>query len=115
MAQNILELIEERFGLSVETREDPEISSIGTSADILLRRDGRRIAFVVINLGEDAVFIRPERTASSSSGIRLAPNGGNVSMVFDEDFTLPAQQWSIVSEGASTAIYSIEVLIGGNP
>ena len=113
MAENIIELIEERFSFPVEVRENAEISSIGTTDEIFLKRDGRRIAFVLINLGSNAVYIRPEKAASSTLGIRLAPTGGNISEVWEEDFILPSLQWHIISDGANNAIYSLEILIGG--
>ena len=100
--------VEKRFGASVDFRDDPIISTIGTTDDIFLNSYPDRLAFTVVNLSASAVFIRPGLAASATTGIRLGPNGGSAVFSVDTDMILTTLEWHIIGAATSLAFYTTE-------
>ena len=109
--QSVYDLIRERLGgVGIVERENPEISTIGTTAAMVLRADSARVAFVLINLSANVLFLRPSRAAATTAGIRLNSNGGMISLVWVDDLSLVAREWSIVADaGAGNQFYVLEL------
>lgn len=113
MVQTVVDLIEQEFGFPVETRENPVLSTIGLTNDIFLRHDPRRVAFVIVNLSSNDLFIRPNGPATSALGIQVVSNGGSAIFNWKEDFTVPSLEWNCIGSAVGTTFYVLEVLIGG--
>jgi len=110
MSKTVVDLIEDELGVAVGTNENPEITQSTTSVLTLFRQNPNRVAAVVVNLSSNVMFISPSGDASTSKGIRLGPNGGSVSLTWRDDFTLPAKEWTIVSDTGTNNLFSLEVL-----
>lgn len=110
MAKNVVDLIEDELGVNVGINENPELTQIGTSAAILFRQNPNRVAAVVVNLSNNVLFVSPGGGVSTSKGIRLGANGGSMSLSWRDDFTLPAKEWTIISDVGTNNLYSLEVL-----
>jgi len=99
-------------GLRVSDRENPESTTFSTSEALMLRASAARLAFVVVNLSANVMFIRPTRVPTTSAGIRLAPNGGSAVVGWKEDFSLPAREWRMIADaGLTNAYYVLEVVL----
>lgn len=96
--------------LKVKTRpvENRLTASVGTSAVEILGNDPNRLAFTVINLSANILYICPGRDPSSSKGIVLAPNGGSASATWSEDFHTVGVSWFALASGAASAVYTLE-------
>ena len=108
-------LLMERFKVKTRAVENPQgITSLGTTATILLANNPNRLAWVLVNLSANIIYIgftnEVSATAGSERGIRLNANGGLASMVWDEDFQPTG--WAIwgIASGLTSQIYSYEVV-----
>jgi len=109
--KNLADLLLERFGVRTRAVENPKTTSVGTTAVEILSNNPRRLGAVIINLSTNTVYLGLSQDVSSSKGILLTPNGGSFALVWDEDFQMTAWAWWAVSSGASSSIYTIEVVV----
>jgi hypothetical protein len=99
--------LERRFGGML--REVPADVTVGTSSAEAVGRDPERVFLLVVNLSANDVFIRPNGPASSTSGIRLEPNGGGFTVNSDQDGTLPMAEWHAIATAAGSAVFTLAV------
>lgn len=99
------DLIKARFGTNTRPRDNPENASIGVTPLLILRQNPDRLAFSVVNLSTNAVFIGPFQDVSSTKGYRLVISGGSISFLGDEDFHVVGYDWFAVAAGAASQIF----------
>jgi len=101
-----------RAKFHVKTREliNPVVAAVGVAAIPVARNNPDRLAFVMINLSANIVYISPLPGVLATAGIRLDPNGGLISMVWDEDFELVSHEWYGIATAAASAIFVSEVI-----
>lgn len=102
-------LIFQKFGVRTRVVENPVVSSIGITAEVVLKNNPDRLGFVIINLSENAVYIGIDKEVATTKGIYLAPNGGTLSVFYGEDFELVGYEFWGVASGAGSVIYVLEV------
>lgn len=112
MIQSVHDLIAERFGVSVETREFPDALDADTTSKVLARRNARRVGLIVINLSANTVVVAPFPGVTTTRGIQVAASGGSLILSALEDFDLPAREWHVVASVDNSSIYVAEVVIG---
>lgn len=86
------------------------VATVGVAAATLVGNNPDRLALLVIGLGANNVFLGLQQNVSASRGIQLAPNGGSVAMIVDEDFTLPTRELFAIAPGGNTAVYVLELV-----
>lgn len=69
--------------------------------------DPERVLLVFVNLSLNVVFLAPSIQVSTSRGIRLAPNGGFLSMNAREDGILQTLQWFAVTDVGSATVFRV--------
>jgi hypothetical protein len=104
------ELLTKQFGISTRAIENPLVSSVGTSAVKILDNNADRLAWVIINLSSNTLYLSLKSDVSSSKAIVVSPNGGFASMVWDEDFQMTGWEIWGVASGLNSAIYVLEVV-----
>lgn len=107
----LADLLMERFKVRTRAVENPQaVTSLGTTAQVILANNPNRLGWVIVNLSTNIVYLGLTNAVSATRGIRLNANGGLASMVWDEDFQMTG--WGIwgVASGAASAIYSLEVV-----
>ena len=104
------ELLLKRFEVSTRVVPNPLIATIGTTAALVLPNNPNRLAWVITNLSINLMYISFYIDVASTKGILLDKNGGSVSAVWSEDFEAVAWEIYIVAAGASSAVYSYEVV-----
>lgn len=102
--------IAKQIGIDTEPRINPDTASVGLSVVRILPNNPNRFAFVIINLGTFAVYIRPDFQVSATAGIRLAPQGGSFSASWLEDFHLVGWSWYAIADAAAQDIFVLEVV-----
>lgn len=116
MATRTLEdLVRQELGVVTFTRDNPEISSAGLTAAVVLRQNPNRVAFTIVNLSTVNMFIRPLADPSASAGILIAPNGGSVLLDWKEDFDLVGYEWRIVAAAAASPLFALEWILLREP
>lgn len=107
---NLADLIERAFGTRTEHRVNRQGTTVGVAAGIILRSDPRRLAATIVNLSAVAIYVAPGREVSATKGIRLAPSGGSLILVWDEEFELLGWEWWALADAAASAVFTSEVL-----
>ena len=105
------DLIDKKFEVRTRPVEDEGgVPSLGTTAQEVLPNNPNRLAWILVNLSENTVYLALKSDVSSSSGIRLDANGGSAGMVWDEDFDVTG--WAIygVAADVNSAIFAYEVV-----
>lgn len=105
------DLIAKQFGVQTMININPLTASIGTTAAQLLSNNPNRLAFTIINLSSNNMYIAFDPTVSAAKGIFLTPNGGSATLTMMEDFESTCWEVWGVAGAAASAVYVIEVLI----
>jgi hypothetical protein len=107
--KQLSELVYEKFGIRTRAKVNPVTASLGITAALALKSNPNRLAWLLINLSANVVYIGFSRDVSSTKGIRLNANGGQASMIWDEDFDITGWEIYGVAAGANSAIFCYEV------
>ncbi len=112
---NVQDLLEKQFGVKSTYNVNPETATIAASPvkTKFLSYNPRRISFVMINLSAVIILVAPDvnvAIAPKKRGIYLVPNGGTLSMVWTEDFEMPAMEWFAIADGAAADVFCLEVI-----
>ncbi len=107
--RNLADLLENLYGVHTTYRENPVTATLGVASGQILPYNPKRVGFIVVNLSPNSVYVAPKNTVSITSGIYLAANGGSLSLVWDRDFELCANDWYGIATGAGSAIYLLEI------
>lgn len=83
--------------------------TIGLTIDIgTLKADPKRSSFAVFNLHATAVlYIKEGKEVSTGNGIPVYPNG-NISLNYNEDGDTVREEWSMISDTATTPVRVFE-------
>lgn len=102
------ELVRERFRAPVSPITNRDLAQAGVAVARLFRQDPDRLGFLVVNLSTADLFIGPFQDVSTTKGIRLGPSGGNISLLWEEDFETVAWEWFAVASAAASDLLAIE-------
>lgn len=86
------------------------LPAVGLTRVQVLGNNPERASIVFVNPSADFITITPSTLIASGSGIRIAPNGGFISMTLENDVPLPAMAWYCVGDAAALSVYIIETL-----
>lgn len=110
MAKTLQQLIDDRFGTPTGPAGRALTVTVATTRTTVLPADQNRLAATLINLGSNPVYITPAGEPSTTLGIRIAPNGGSVAMVWDEDYFLVGREWAAVTDTSTSTVLRLEVM-----
>lgn len=101
-------LLDARFGGPTELVTNPEgVTTAGTTDQIYLRQDPRRVAFTLTNTSANTIYVQPQSPASTVSGI-LITAGGILSVAYPDDLHMAALEWHVYASTPSTfATYAL--------
>lgn len=110
MALSVYDYLDARFGVDVRSRRNPlGLATIAVTATRILPRNPNRYAFLFVNLSAGSIFLLDSPLVSATNGILVAPNGGSVSVSVEEDFSLPAEEWSALAPLGATEFLLISL------
>ena len=104
------ELLESQLGIKTDIRINPLTSQIGREATQLLIPNPNRLAWTLINLGKRAAYVSFTPDVGEGKGIYVAPTGGVLSLLWNEDFSLVCFPVYAVATEDVADIYLVEVL-----
>ena len=113
MSGALSRLVRERFGANVAPEVNRALSTIGITAGRLWPQDPERLAALVVNLSVNTIFVGPFNTVSTTRGIRINPSGGQMMLLWDEDFDLTGYEWFAVADAAASALLTVEWVTTG--
>lgn len=104
------DFVENKWKAKVDSRNDPEIDQANLADAIVLRNNPNRLSMFIQNLSALAIFLRQGGLpATSTTGIRLVPNGGSISYNVDDDGLIPTEEWHVVGAADTLDIFTQEV------
>ena len=111
----LADLLMERFKVKTRAVENPAgITHLGVTAEIVLANNPNRLAFTIINLSANVVYVSltsdVSATVGAEQGIRLDANGGSFTCIWDEDFQMTAWAWWGIATAHPSQIYVLEVV-----
>lgn len=108
----LADLLMERFKVKTRAVVNPlAVTEAEDTAQIILSNNPNRLAFIIVNLGDEVCFVGLESDIEADvKGIRLDANGGSFSCIWDEDFDMTAWAWWIIAASGTPAVYSLEVV-----
>jgi len=104
------ELLIERFKLKTRSLVNPLVAAVGVAAIPIALNHPDRVGLVIVNLSANIIYISPLPNVALLVGIRLDPNGGSVSLAWDEDFELVSHDWYGIATGAASAVFILETI-----
>ena len=102
-----LEYLRGRFKGDLGHRE--EDFTVGTAVIEVAHGDAERVSLTFVNLGATTLYIAPSINVSAAWGMRLAANGGTVSMNVVDDSLLPALNWRAMGSAPAGVLYVLSV------
>jgi len=102
------EVLEAMLGIHTRPVDSPASSTVGTTATKLLRQNANRFSYVITNLGANPMYIGKSENVSSTSGLYIAPYGGQITVQWDKDFSYVTYEVWAISTGVANAYYTIE-------
>lgn len=108
---NVAELIQKRFGMVTRAQANPLVDEVDIAVTKILPNNPNRLAWIILNLSPNNVFIALDTKVASTHGILLTPSGGSATMIYEEDFE--ATCWEVFGTAAVDAsdIFVLEVVI----
>lgn len=108
---NVAELIEKRFGMVTRATRNPLVNELMTATLQLLPNNPNRLGWMAVNLSANNIYLALDHGVSAAHGVLLTPNGGSLSMIYEEDFE--ATCWGVFGMAAAdnSDIFVIEILI----
>jgi hypothetical protein len=100
--------IQAKWGKPTRLIENPLISSVGTSATLILQNNPDRFHWLIINMSANTIYLAFDKDVSSTKGIILGGNGGYASMSADDDGESVCHEVWAVASGANSAVYAVE-------
>jgi len=110
MPKTLNELIDAQLGVRVRPQINPLTSSVGTTPTRIFSNNPNRVAFLVVNISANKVFLLPDNTVTTSRGILLTNNGGGLVANWREDFHLVGYEWWAVADAAGSSILCLELI-----
>lgn len=105
----LADLLLERFKIKTRAVENPrDIVLLGAAPLMILANNPNRLGAVIVNLSANVVYIGLTNEVSATNGIRLNANGGQASLIWDEDFQMTAWAWWGMATAAASRIYVLE-------
>lgn len=86
------------------------LTTVGLTRIQVLNNNPERSSIVFVNPSADFITLTPTTRIASGSGIRLAPNGGFISVSIPDDAPLPAMSWYAVGDAAGLTLYTLETI-----
>ena len=108
MPVSLRDLVEKEFEGKVRAVENPKLTSLGTTAQLVLANNPNRVGFLIVNLSANLLYFSLENDVSSTKSLGIFKQGDGLRSVFKEDGDVTG--WAIwgVASAASSAIYAVE-------
>lgn len=108
MGVNLQDLLTKEYGVRTTLRINPLIDSVGVTVAQILGNNPSRLGWAIFNLSANGLYVLPERNVSATHGMYIAPNGGYMGWVWNEEWQAVCwAQWAIAT-GANSDVLVLE-------
>lgn len=104
------DLLTRQFQVKTRPNVNPLVAAVGVAAIPVANNNPDRVGLTFINLSVNVIYVSPDPNVSAAIGIRLDANGGQLTLVWWEDFELVGHEWYAIAAGANSAFYTLETL-----
>ena len=107
----VAQYITKKWG--IKTRLVPlQVFAVLATPSRIIKNNPRRFGLTILNQGTSAVFLGWDSSVSITNGLFLAPTGGSISLVVDEDAELISyDMWAVsAAAGNNLSIWETESL-----
>lgn len=104
-------LITQRVGVQTFTRYDPVTNTVDVVPQRVATANPNRVALTIVNLSNFNIYIAWDNQVSSTRGILLDAQGGNLTLYWEDDLELVTQEVWGVSPAGAASIFVVETLI----
>lgn len=102
------EFIDREFGVKTRQLTNPLVDEVDTGITQVLGNNPDRLAWVIVNLSANLIFLAFDTEVATTHGIRLAANGGTISTTAKEDMELVSMPvWAIAAADDSDIFVSV--------
>jgi len=109
---SLAELLELRYGVRTTHRINPTNNTVFVAAvQPVLPSNPKRLGFVIVNMGDNPMWIAPRDAVADDYGIELVANGGSMSLRWNVDFEMVTLPYYGISNAGGTVIFVMEVTI----
>ena len=118
MGGTLRDLIRGRLGCETTPEYNRDVATVGVAVVRVARQSPNRVLLRITNChATQLIYTGPFPDVSATKHLaRLAPAGGGLTLVWDEDFDLCGREWYAVADGAATDILVSELLtVAGAP
>lgn len=102
MATAAFEYLRANYGGDVEIKEGSTVTGVANVS--ILGTNAEAVTLNLVNGGAFDIYVWWDNTVSASKGIKLAANGGFLSLNVVDDAVLPTMDWHAVSPGGASSI-----------
>jgi len=103
-------MIEALFGVRTTYAENPLNNQVQVAVTQLLPGNPKRVGVVMVNLSVNTIWVAPNNRVATTLGIRLAANGGSMTLTWDKDFEIISMPWYGMASNINSEIYVIEYI-----
>ena len=100
--------IAKKFDTTTRSVQNPVTDTVLTSVTQILRNNPDRLAFNVVNLGANNIYIGFDREVSATKGIFIQNSGGSMGVIADDDGELTGYEVFAIAIGGSSVIFVLE-------
>jgi len=108
MSVTLHEVLDDLYGIKSTEIENPITNIVGVTPVKILNNNPNRLSCLIVNLSGNALYLAPSPDVSAAKGIFVAPNGGTVQLLWQEDFELVSRNWYAIAAVAGSGIYVLE-------
>jgi len=110
ISMTLQQLLDDQFKVKTRANENPVVAAIGLTEIQVLANNPNRLAWILINLSANTIYLALSRGVGATRGITVTGNGGIASMMWNEDFQMTGYEVFGIATGAASAIYVLEVV-----
>lgn len=89
---------------------EENITTVGVARIQVLPNNPERTSVVFVNVSADFITITPTTQIPVGGGIRIAPNGGFISMTLQDDAPLQSMSWFAAADSPARDLYTVETM-----
>lgn len=104
------ELLEKQWGVKTDMRVNPIVAQVETTKTQLLKPNPNRLAWTLINLGDNQLHASFEPDVSNEKGVYVSATGGVFGLLWSEDFILVTYPVWAIATTAAAKVYLVEVV-----
>ena len=114
IVRNVRDLLTNRLGVPTRPRTQLVTLAAAPLVATALKQDAARVGILFVNVGTLQIFLAPQDgffPPSANFGIKIEPNGGAVSVLWEEDGEITAWEWRAAANGGNSLLFIVETII----